>query len=355
MKLGLIGLPQVGKKTIFKLLTGQKASLDGGKASGLGLAKVRDVRVDRLVEMYHPEKETPAKMEFVLLPDLDTQAEKNEAVFKALEQVDVICYLARVFEDDTVFHMEGDVNARRDIRTFYNELLLADQIFVEKRLERLEKERGWAKDAQRAAMEKALLTRMQEHLEGEKPLSRFDLTKDEKKLINSYPFLTTKAVMVVLNVGEDQIGESGLVEEMKAAFPTQGFEWVEISVQIEQEISQLEAKEREVFLEELGIEQSALDRLTLVCYDTLGLISFFTVGEDEVRAWTIRKGTLAPRAGGAIHGDIEHGFIRAQTVRYEDLIEKGSEQQVKAAGKLVQKGKDAEILDGDVIQFLFKV
>jgi hypothetical protein len=337
----------VGKKTLFSLLTGQTAS-------DIGQAKVRDVRFDILMEMHKPEREVPAQMEFVLLPDLDTDADRNADVFKGLELVDVICLLARTFEDDTVFHIEGDVNAKRDVQAFWDELLLADQIFVEKRLERLAKEQR-TKDVQRAAQETDLMTRMQAHLEEGNPLTQFELSADEKKLTGSYPFLTNKAVLVVLNVGEDQIGDNGLVAGISADFSDCGFEWIAISAQIEDEISQLDDEERTAFLADLGIEQPALDRLTLLCYETLGLISFFTVGEDEVRAWTIRKGTLAPQAGGAIHGDIERGFIRAEVMRYEDLVELGDEQKVKAAGKFVQKGKEAEIYDGDVIHFLFKV
>lgn len=351
MKLGLIGLPQVGKKTLFSLLTGQEAGSGKGQ---VGLATVRDARFDRLVAMYRPIKETPAQMEFVLLPDLDTQAERNAEVLKGLEKVDVICFLARAFEDDTVFHVNGSVNARRDIQVFWDELLLSDQIFVEKRLERLAKEQR-QKDAQKAAAEQALMVRMQTHLEAGHPLSRMPLTADERKLISSYPFLTFKAVIVVLNVGENQIGDEQLLSELVAVFGDQGFDWIAISARIEQEISQLEDSERTAFLEGLGIAQPALDRLTLRCYEALGLVSFFTVGEDEVRAWTIRKGALAPRAGGAIHGDIERGFIRAEVMHYDDLVALGDEQKVKAAGKLVQKGKDAEIADGDIIHFLFKV
>ena len=351
MKLGLIGLPQVGKKTLFSLLTGQPAGAGKGH---VGLATVRDARFDRLVAMYRPKKETPAQMEFVLLPDLDTQAERNAEVLKGLDKVDVICYLARAFEDDTVFHAHGSVNARRDIQVFWDELLLGDQIFIEKRLGRLAKEQR-QKDAQKAAAEQALMARMQAHLEGGQPLSRMTLTADERKLIASYPFLTFKAVIVVVNVRENQIGDEGVLSELAEAFGDQGFDWIAISAQIEQEISQLEDSERTAFLEGLGLAQPALDRLTLRCYEALGLVSYFTVGEDEVRAWTIRKGALAPKAGGVIHGDIERGFIRAEVMRYDDLMVLGDEQKVKAAGKLVQKGKDAEIMDGDIVHFLFKV
>ena len=347
MKLGLVGLPQVGKKTLFRLLTGQVAT-------EMGQVKVRDARFDRLVEMYRPDREVPAQMDFVLLPDLDVQADRNVPVFRGLERVDVICLLARAFEDDTVFHIEGDVDAKRDVQAFWDELLLADLIFVEKRLERLAKEQR-AKDRQRAARETDLMARMQAHLEAGKPLRQFERTAEEVKLTSSYPLLTAKAMVVVLNAGEDQIGAEGLVDEIAADFADTGFEWIAVSAQIEEEISLLDDGARAAFLADLGIDRPALDRLTLLCYETLGAISFFTVGKDEVRAWTIRKGTLARQAGGAIHGDIERGFIRAEVTRCEDLIALGDEQKVKAAGKLMVKGKDAEVLDGDVIHFLFKV
>ena len=346
MRLGLIGLPQVGKKTLFRLLTGHTGEM--------GQAKVRDVRFDRLVEMYKPKRKVPAEMAFVLLPDLDTQAERNIPVFQDLERVDVICFLARVFENDTVFHIAGDIDAKRDIRVFWEELLLADLIFVEKRLERIAQDRH-TKDRLRIEQEKDLMTRMQAHLEAGKPLRQFALTSDEVKLTSSYPFLTTKAVIVVMNTDEDQINDDKIIDEIAADFADCGFEWIAISAQIEEEISLLDDETREEFLADLGIEQPALDRLTLLCYKTLGLISFFTVVNDEVHAWTIPRGTLSPQAGGAVHGDIERGFIRAEVMRYEDLTTLGDEQKVKAAGKLMVKGKDAEIFDGDVIHFLFKV
>ncbi len=351
MRLGLVGLPQVGKRTLFHLLTGQQAGTDGAKT---GLARVRDQRFDQLVAMYNPQKETPAQVAFLLLPDLDTRADRNIEIFKELEDVDAVCYLARAFEDDTVFHVEGSVDARRDVFAFHEELQLNDLMFVEKRLERMEKEKGKKADPQRAAREKELLTRFQAHLEEGHPLRKLPLSEEDHKLISSYPFLTLKPVIVILNVGEEQLGEAALQAEIASGFEEQEFEWISVSCKIEQEVSQLDTAERTAFLEDLGIERPALDRLTLLCYNTLGLISFFTVGEDEVRAWTIRRGALAPEAGGAIHGDIERGFIRAETMTYDDLVAQGTEQKVKTAGKLVQKGRDSEILDGDVLHFLHK-
>ncbi|MSS70207.1 MAG: redox-regulated ATPase YchF [Candidatus Latescibacteria bacterium] len=353
MKLALIGLPQVGKRTLFRLLVGQEPNPAGGET--LGLARVRDARFERLVNMYRPKKVTPAQISFVLLPDLGQQAERNAAIFKSLEQVDAVCHLVRVFPDETVFHVEGSVDSRRDIMAFHEELQFSDMLFAEKRLERLDKERGKKVDAQKAALEADLLTRMKEHLEAGRPLRNFAFTDVEEKVIVSYPLLTRKPVIQVLNVGEDQLHDAGLVDRLAAEFADQAFQWIAVSAKIEEEISQLSPEEREAFLKALQVDQPAMDRLTLLCYSTLGLISFFTVGPDEVRAWTIRRGALAPQAARAIHEDLERGFIRAEVMRYPDLMELGSEQKLKEAGRFMQKGKDYVVEDGDIVNILFKV
>ena len=355
MKLGLVGLPQVGKRTLFQLLTGQETGLENAKAQTLGLAKVRDDRFERLVNMYEPKKVTSAQMAFSLLPDLDTDPTGRTDAIKGLEQVDVVCYLARVFEDDTVFHIEGSVDARRDISGFCDELLLIDQMFVEKRLERLEKEKKQPKNSEKATRETELMLRLREFLESERPLRHFEFSADDEDLIASYAFLTRKPMVVILNVGEGQVGDTQFVLDMAEEFDNHGCEWIGVSARIEQEIEQLETEERDAFLADLELDQPALDRLTLLCYEALGLISYFTVGEDEVRAWTVQKGALAPQAGRVIHKDIERGFIRAEVMTYDDLVHLGSEQSVKLAGKLMQKGRDSVVDDGDVIHFLFKV
>lgn len=352
MKLGIVGLPQVGKKTLFELLTGQTPGMDRPLP---GLADVRDQRFDQLVEMYNPKKRTPAQIDFVMLPDLDTQTERNRELFQHLERVDVVCYVARAFEDDTVFHVDGDVNAERDINTFAEELELGDLIFIEKRLERIEKEVGRKLDPAAADKERDLLTRMKDHLEEGRTLVSFEFSEEDERIISSYPFMTRKPVVVVMNVGEDAIGDDSVITKLDEQYAPKGFRWISISAQVEQEISQLDDEEREAFLADLGIESAAIDRLTLLCYETLGLISFFTVGEDEVRAWTIREGSRAPQAGRAIHQDIERGFIRSEVMRCQDLLELGSEQKVKEAGKLTQKGKDHVVEDGEIHHFLFKV
>jgi len=355
MKLGLVGFPQVGKRTLFRLLTGKEPNSEGKKRNGLGLAKVRDARFDRLVEIYAPRQETPAHIEFILLPDLDQQASRNDQILRDLEQVDVICHLVRAFQDDTVFHIHGTVDPHRDTLLFNEALQLNDLLFIEKRLERLEKEQNKKRDVQKAAMETDLLTRMKVHLEVDRFLRDFPMTEAEERLIASYPLLTRKAVIIILNVGEEGLAEQDLIGKLQEDFREQDFQWIAVSAKIEQELCQLDAAERQTFLEELQLDQPALDRLTMLCYKTLGLISFFTVGPDEVRAWTDREGSLAPQAAGVIHSDFERGFIRAEVMKYQDLVKLGSEQKVREVGRYMQKGRDYVVEDGDIINFLFNV
>ena len=345
----MVGFPQAGKRTLFKLLTGQD-----GIPGSLGLARVLDERLDRLVDIYQPAKITPATMDFALLPDLDPDTEQSGEALKSLEAVDVVCHLVRAFADGTVFHIRGEVNPLLDARSLAEELLLADMLFVEKRLERLEKDRSKKRDSRQLA-EMELLPRLRQHLDGNTPLSGFAFAEEEEKLVASYPFLTRKPLLHVLNVGEDQLADASLIESLKSEFAGWNCEWMAVSAKIEEELTELDEAERRAFLDDLGIERPTLDRLTQVCYSALGLISFFTVGDDEVRAWTVRLDALAPEAGRAIHTDIEKGFIRVEVIKYEDLVELGDEQQVKSAGKLQQKGRDYVTLDGDIMHFLFKV
>lgn len=355
MKLGLVGFPQVGKRTFFRLLTGKEPNSEGKKGNGLGLAKVRDVRFDHLAEIYTPRQETPAYIEFLLLPDLDEQASRKEQILRGLAQVDVICHLVQTFQDDTVFHIRGAIDPRRDILIFNEELQLNDLLLIEKRLERLDKEQNKKKDAQKTAMEADLLARMKNHLETGCFLKNFLLTETEEKLIAGYPLLTRKAIIIVLNIGEEAEETDDLMDQLKEDFGEQDFQWIAVSAKIEQELCQLDVPDRQTFLEELQLDQPALDRLTMLCYKTLGLISFFTVGPDEVRAWTNRQGSLAPQAAGVIHSDFERGFIRAEVMKYEDLIKLGSEQKVREVGKYLQRGRDYVVEDGDIINFLFNV
>jgi GTP-binding protein YchF len=307
------------------------------------------------VEIYEPCQETPAHIEFVLLSDLDQQASRNDEILRGLEQVDVICHLVRAFRDDTIFHILGGVDPYRDILFLNEELQLNDLLFIEKRLERLEKEQNRKKDVQKMAMEADLLARMKIHLETGHFLKSFPLADTDEKLIASYPFLTRKAMILILNVGETDVGNGDPLGRLRERFPDQSFQWIAVSAKIEEELSQLDTAERQTFLNELQLDRPALERLTVLCYKTLGLISFFTVGPDEVRAWTNRQGSFAPQAAGVIHSDFERGFIRAEVMKYQDLINLGSEQRVREVEKYMQKGKDYVVEDGDIINFLFNV
>jgi len=356
MQIGLIGLPQSGKKTLLRLLTGvdaQQVAANGGTVPGI--CPVRDPRVERLADMYQPQKVTPATIQYLLMPDLTKDSAKNQELLHALLTVDVFAAVIRTFHDEAVFHLEGSVDPKRDIDTVLAELMLNDLLFVEKRLERIAKEEGKRAGTDRT-QEKAVLQRFQAHLNDNLPLRTFPFDEDATKLFSGAPLLTRRPLLIVLNVGDNQIQQNALLEEIQPRFDGQQVHVVQVSAKIEEELVQLEdPAEREAFLKDLGIGESAIDGLTRVSYEALGLISYFTVGPDEVRAWTVRRGASAAEAGGAIHSDIERGFIRAELIKYDDLITLGSEQKVASAGKAQLKGKDYVVDDGDILNFRFNV
>ena len=356
MQIGLIGLPQAGKKTLLRLLTGVEAASAAPDRNGAvpGMCPVRDPRIERLVAMYHPAKTTPATIQYLLLPDVTKDSAKNQALFSALLTVDALACVVRAFADDTVFHVDGSVDPLRDIDTIQAELLLNDLIFIEKRLERLAKE-SLKKGGAEREREQALYQRLQAHLNESHPLRTLTLEPQEQKLLTSAPLLTRKACLIVLNVGESDIRDSTLADEVARRCAGQQVAVVRLSAKIEGELAQLEPAEQQAFMQELGIAEPAIAGLTRVSYEALGLISYFTVGPDEVRAWTIRRGALAPEAGGVIHSDIERGFIRAELIKYDDLLSLGSEQAVSAAGKAYLKGKDYLVENGDILNFRFNV
>ncbi|HRZ87557.1 MAG TPA: redox-regulated ATPase YchF [bacterium] len=358
MQIGIIGLPQVGKKSLFQLLTGGNVAAAKGKSAkggAVGIAKVRDPRFDKLVGMYKPKKSVPAAIEFVVLPKIEKESIASGEAFGAVADVDAICHVVRAFADEAVFHVDGAVDPMRDIETVNAELILNDLIFVEKRLERLAKEMVRNSDKTKEK-EKGYLLGFKECLDAGKFLKTVEFDEEMRKMFASYPFLTRKNIVVALNIGEDKIGDESLLKAVSEKFGPIGIKAIQVSAKVEGEISQLDNdEERVAFLKDLGITEPAIDKLSRVCCETLGLIYFFTVGEDEVRAWTIKKGSLAPLAGRAIHSDIERGFIRAEVMRYDELVAVGTEQKLKEAGKLYLKGKDYVVEDGDIINFRFSV
>lgn len=358
MKIGIIGLPQAGKKTIFSLLTGsdmKEADTEKLKAPVHGIAAVRDPRFDNIVSLYAPHKNTPAHIEVILMPKVDKEYIKSGQLFEHLDDADAICHIVRAFADETIYHIDGSIDAKRDIDSVNAELVLADLVFVEKRMERLEKE-SRKKGGNKQIDEKKLLVKFREHLEKELPLRLFEITEEERKIISSYPLITLKPLIIALNAGEDDIRKSALPEDSIQKYRSQKIYFMQISAKIEDELARIDSKEdRDTFLKELGIDEPAIDRLTRLLYEALGLISFFTAAKKEVRAWTIKNGSTAPEAARAVHSDMQRGFIRAEVIKYADLIRLGSEGKVKEAGRLMIKGKDYVVCDGDILNIRFNV
>lgn len=356
MKVGVIGLAQTGKKTLFQILTGSEVKERSGPPKPVpGTAEILDLRFDRLVAMYAPKKEARARVDLVLLPRIEKETIAKGDLFRDIMDMDAICHVVRAFEDEAVYHGEGSVDPLRDAETVNQELLLHDQLFVEKRIERIREMIKKIKDEDQVK-ELALMERMLSHLDEEKPLRLMEISPDDEALIRSYPFITRKQMILVVNVGEDDLGQDSLLDRFKDLCESQSMEAMVVSAKVESEIALLDSEdEKAAFLEDLGIEETALGGLTRLCLKALGLISFFTVGQDEVRQWLVRKGSKAPRAAGVIHSDLERGFIRAEVIKYDDLMELGSEEALKKAGKLYVQGKDYPVVDGDILNIRFKV
>lgn len=356
MKLGIVGLPQTGKKTLFQVLTGSELREQTGPAKPLpGTAEILDPRFDQLVEMYSPKSAVRARIELVLLPKIEQETIAKGDIFKDIVDVDAICHVVRAFEDEAVYHAAGSVDPLRDADMVNAELIMHDQIFVEKRIERLEKA---VKKIRDEAQEKelALMEKMLAHLEEEQPLRLLQLTEDEELLIRSYPFITRKEFVVAFNVSEDKVGDTALLAQFRQQCESLKIEAMIVSAQVESEIVLLDSEEeKKEFLHDLGIEVPALATLTRLCLRALGLISFFTVGEDEVRQWLVRVDSAAPVAAGVIHSDLQRGFIRAELIKYAELMEYGSEAELKKVGKMYLQGKDYIVVDGDILNIRFKV
>ncbi|MFN2354153.1 MAG: DUF933 domain-containing protein [Desulfopila sp.] len=356
MKIGIIGLPQTGKKTLFQTLTGSVLREQSGPAKPLpGSAEIIDSRYDKLVTLYSPKSAVRAKIELMLLPKLEQENISKGAIFKDIADVDAICHVIRAFEDDAVYHAQGSVNALRDMEMVNSELLLHDQIFVEKRIERIKLAMKKKKDEQQEK-ELVLLGKMQAHLEEEKSLRLMDIAPDDEMFIKSYPFITRKEMILAFNIGEDDLGSSDILARIQSTCDEEKMEAMTVCAQVESEIALLDsAEEKEAFLEDLAIEEAALGTLTRLCLNALGLISFFTVGEDEVRQWLVRKKSPAPVAAGVIHSDLQRGFIRAEVMKYDELMEYGSEAALKKVGKMNVEGKEYIVDDGDILNIRFKV
>ena len=359
---GIIGLPLVGKTTIFNLLTGSAAEtskyLSGRAGANTGAAKIPDGRVDYLRDLYKPRKTTYAQMFFSDIPGLARGAGQNggslNQFLEAVRDADLLVHVVRAFQNAEVPHVDGEINPRRDVDTVNAELLLADMELVEKRIERIKSGKKIKKEQEEEllVLEKCLLA-----LEGEMTVGSLVLTDEERRFLKNYSFFTVKPMILVVNTDEEQF-ESGRYpfrEDLVSYAAQRGFPVLEICGRLEMEISQLPLADRKVFLSELGVEQPGIERLARTAYEHLGLISFFTVGEDEVRAWTIRKGTQAKKAAGKVHSDMERGFIRAEVVKFRDLEELGSMARVREKGLFRLEGKEYVVEDGDIINFRFNV
>ncbi|MFW2365913.1 MAG: redox-regulated ATPase YchF [Desulforhopalus sp.] len=356
MKVGIIGLPQTGKKTLFQVLTGSELREQAGTPKPIpGIAEILDGRFDKLVTMYEPNKVVRARIDLVLLPKMEQETIAKGNIFQDIADADALCHVVRAFEDDAVYHAEGSVDPVRDAEMVNAELIMHDQIFVEKRIERIEIALKKIKDDQQAK-ELELMRRMLSHLEEEKPLRLFEVSEEEDLLIRSYPLITRKELILAFNVSEDQLGDSGLLDQVADWCDREKIEAMTVSAQVESEIVLLDSEEeKQEFLQDLGVAEPALGVMTGLCLKALGLISFFTVGKDEVRQWLVRRQSPAPVAAGVIHSDLQRGFIRAELMKYDELMEYGSEAELKKGGKMYLQGKDYIVEDGDILNIRFKV
>ena len=358
MKAGILGLSLAGKSTLFQLLTGTPAALPGGRPEArLGIARVPDPRVERLAEIFQPKKRTLASVEYVDVPGV-AKGEGGALVdLPALRGVDALVHVVRAFESESAPHPDGSIDALRDAKMLELELILADLATVERRLERLEANIKKANKAEDVS-ERVLFERLKQALEAEKPLRELELSEEERGRLRGYALLSGKPMLLVANLGEADIRQAAAWLERSGllAYASQpGLAVCAVAAPIEAEMAELAPEDAQAFRDDLGLAEPGLDRVIRSTYELLGLVSFLTAGEDECRAWTIKRGTRAQLAAGTIHSDLERGFIRAQVVAFPDLVAAGSLAACREKGTLRLEGRDYLVQDGDVIEFKFNV